>query len=110
MVSAKPKQQEIVAELAKLRKQHVEALAKSTFGGFTSTEEAGYQEHVKRTASLVQQLEALDETSEWARVGRYFPGATDSPVTTYLRAAALTGCALHLPGAELPQHLERGLN
>ena len=64
VVSAKPKQQEIVAELAKLRKRHVEALAKSTFGGFTSTEEAAYQERVKRTASLVQQLGALDETSE----------------------------------------------
>lgn len=63
-MSAKPKQVEIVAELAKLRKQHVEALAKATFGGFTSTEEAAYQERVKRMASLVQQLEGLDEAAK----------------------------------------------
>jgi hypothetical protein len=63
-VSAKLKQQEIAAELATLRKQHVEVLAKATFGGFTSTEEVAYQERVKRTASLVLQLEALDETLE----------------------------------------------
>jgi hypothetical protein len=61
-LSAKPKQQEIVAELVKLRKQHVEALAKATFGGFTLAEETAYQERVKRMASLVQQLEALGES------------------------------------------------
>jgi len=34
--ASKPKHQEISAELAKLRKQHYQALAKATFGGFTA--------------------------------------------------------------------------
>jgi len=53
--------EELNAELAKLRKRHYEALVKFTFGGFTPDEEATHQESAQLIASLVQQLEALDE-------------------------------------------------
>ena len=52
---------ELKVELAKLRKQHYDAIAKATFGGFTPKEDAAYQERAQLIGSLVQQLEALDE-------------------------------------------------
>jgi hypothetical protein len=52
---------ELNFELGKLRKQHYEAIAKATFGGFTPKEEAVHLERAQVIASLVQQLEALDE-------------------------------------------------
>jgi len=55
---------ELRSELAKLRKRHYEALAKSTFGGFTPDEEARHLEQAKEIAALVQQLEALDAPPE----------------------------------------------
>jgi hypothetical protein len=47
-------------ELFKLREQHAASLAKALAGGFSPEEEAAHEERVKRMASLVQQLEALD--------------------------------------------------
>jgi len=52
---------ELNYELAKLRKVHYEAIAKATFGGFTSKEEAAHLERAQVIASLVEQLEALDK-------------------------------------------------
>jgi hypothetical protein len=49
---------ELKVELAKLRKQHYEAIANATFGGFTPKEEAAHQQRAQLIASLVQQLEA----------------------------------------------------
>ena len=48
------------SELFKLREQHGASLAKALSGGFSPEEEAAHEERVKRMASLVQQLEALD--------------------------------------------------
>jgi hypothetical protein len=63
---AKTKREELNTELFKLREQHAASLAKAMFGGFTPDEEEVHEERVKRMASLVRQLEALDETSEAA--------------------------------------------
>jgi hypothetical protein len=48
------------SELFKLREQRAASLAKALSGGFSPEEEAAHEERVKRMASLVQQLEALD--------------------------------------------------
>jgi hypothetical protein len=56
----KTKREELDTELFKLREQHAASLAKALSGGFSSEEEAAHEERVKRMASLVQQLEALD--------------------------------------------------
>ena len=57
---AKTERAALASELFKLREQHVASLAKALFGGFSPEEEAAHEERVKRMASLVQQLEALD--------------------------------------------------
>jgi hypothetical protein len=57
---AKTKREELNTELFKLREQHAASLAKALSGGFSPEEEAAHEERVKRMASLVQQLEALD--------------------------------------------------
>jgi hypothetical protein len=57
---AKTKREELNTELFKLREQHGASLAKALSGGFSSEEEVAHEERVKRMASLVQQLEALD--------------------------------------------------
>ena len=62
---AKPKRAELSAELFKLRTQHVAALARALFGGYTPEEEAAHQERVERMAVLVRELQPL-ETSEIA--------------------------------------------
>jgi hypothetical protein len=57
---AKTKREELNTELFNLRERHAASLAKALSGGFSSEEEAAHEERVKRMASLVQQLEALD--------------------------------------------------
>ena len=63
---AKIKRAELSAELFRLRTQHVAALARALFGGYTPEEEAAHQERVERMAVLVRELQPLDETSEIA--------------------------------------------
>jgi len=57
---AKTERAALESELFKLREQHGASLAKALSGGFSPEEEAAHEERVKRMASLVQQLEALD--------------------------------------------------
>jgi hypothetical protein len=57
---AKTERVALESELFKLREQHGASLAKALSGGFSPEEEAAHEERVKRMASLVQQLEALD--------------------------------------------------
>jgi hypothetical protein len=66
LAPAKTKHAELSAELFKLRTQHVAALARALFGGFTPEEEAAHEKRVERMAVLVRELQALDETSEVA--------------------------------------------
>jgi len=51
---------ELKVELAKLRKQHYDAIAKATFGGFTQQEEAAHEERITLMESLIRELEALN--------------------------------------------------
>jgi hypothetical protein len=61
---ARTKREELNTELFKLSEQPAASLAKALFGGFTPEEEGAHEERVKRMASLVRQLDDLDETSE----------------------------------------------
>ena len=58
---------ELISEVMRLRKQHYEALAKATFGGFTVDEEATHVERAKCIASLIDQLETLEDTPPFKR-------------------------------------------
>ena len=53
---------EIISEVMRLRKQHYEALAKATVGAFSNDEESRHVERAERIASLVDQLETLEES------------------------------------------------
>jgi hypothetical protein len=57
---AKTERAGLESELFKLREQHAASLAKALSGGFSPEEEAAHEKRVKRMASLVQHLEALD--------------------------------------------------
>ncbi len=57
---AKTERATLESELFKLREQHAASLAKALSSVFSPEEEAAHEERVKRMASLVQQLEALD--------------------------------------------------
>ncbi len=57
---AKMERAALESGLFKLREQHAASLAKALSGGFSPEEEAAHEERVRRMASLVQQLEALD--------------------------------------------------
>jgi hypothetical protein len=50
------------SELFKVREQHGASLAKALSGGFSPEEEAAHEERVRRMASLLHQLEALDDS------------------------------------------------
>jgi hypothetical protein len=52
---------ELKVELAKLRKQHYEAIANATFGGFTQQQEAAHERRANHMESLIRELEALDQ-------------------------------------------------
>jgi hypothetical protein len=58
---AKTERVALESELFKLREQHGASLAKGLSGAFSPEQEAAHAERVKRMASLIQQLEALDD-------------------------------------------------
>lgn len=55
------KSAELNAEILRLRKEHLNALGKATFCGFTPEEEDADQERVQQLASLLRRLEALHD-------------------------------------------------
>jgi hypothetical protein len=59
---AKTERAALESELFKLREQHAASLAKALSGGFSPEEEAAHEERVRRMASLLHQLEALDDS------------------------------------------------
>ena len=52
---------ELVTEIAKLRNQQMESIAKGTFGAWTAEEEAEHEDRGQRLGLLVMELETLDK-------------------------------------------------
>jgi hypothetical protein len=55
---------ELIAEMAELRKQQLDAATDAVFGCLTREQEASRQDRCDRLALLVMELEALDGTSQ----------------------------------------------
>jgi hypothetical protein len=52
---------ELHSELARLQKLHFDDMSKAIFGGLNAEEEAVHLKRAQLIASLVQQLESLDD-------------------------------------------------